>query len=221
MIFVLIMFEQFAVSSNTFLCRVSTLSVLFLLLTKSYLILCNPMNSSTPGLPVLHHLLELGQTHVHWVSDAIHSSHPLSPASPLALNLVASKIILSILQFNFAVPEFFIFNYILIFTLLITLNPLLILGQLVNSHFFNNFLCAISSVVFFWNYNMIEIRTAHHNLSSMTFLSSTPPAFLFVVILHAAFWVNVSFNSLIFSSAKLLHHLMFDYEGCVTPFQHF
>ena len=150
---------------------------------------------------------------------SIHSSHPLSPASPLALNLVTSKIILSILQFNFAVPEFF--NYILIFTLLITLNPLLILGQLVNSHFFNNFLCAISSVVFFWNYNMIEIRTAHHNLSSMTFLSSTPPAFLFVVILHAAFWVNVSFNSLIFSSAKLLHHLVFDYEGCITPFQHF
>ena len=119
------------------------------------------MNSGMPGLPVLHRLLELGQTHVHWVSDAIHSSHPLSTPSPLALNLVASKIILSILQCNFAVPECFIFNYLLIFTLLITLNPLLILGQLVNSHFFTNFLCAICSAVFSWNYNMIEIRTAH------------------------------------------------------------
>ena len=34
--------------------------------------LCDPTDYSTPGFPVLHHLLELGQTHVHWVSDAIH-----------------------------------------------------------------------------------------------------------------------------------------------------
>ena len=40
--------------------------------------LCDPMNCSTPGLPVLHYLLEPTQTHVHWVSDAIQSSHPLS-----------------------------------------------------------------------------------------------------------------------------------------------
>ena len=36
--------------------------------------LCNPMNCSTPGLPVLHYLLEFVQTHVHWVNDAISSS---------------------------------------------------------------------------------------------------------------------------------------------------
>ena len=41
------------------------------------------MDCSTPGFPVLHHLPELAQTHVHWVSDAIKSSHPLSsPSSP-------------------------------------------------------------------------------------------------------------------------------------------
>ena len=45
------------------------------------------MNCSTPGLPVHHQLLELTQTHVHWVSDAIQSSHPLSYPSPLAFNL--------------------------------------------------------------------------------------------------------------------------------------
>ncbi|CAM9657459.1 unnamed protein product [Rangifer tarandus platyrhynchus] len=46
-------------------------------------ILCNPMNCSTPGLPVLHQLLEFTQTHVHRVSDAIQPSHPLSsPSSP-------------------------------------------------------------------------------------------------------------------------------------------
>ena len=35
------------------------------------------MDYSTPGFPVLHHFLELAQTHVHWVSDAIQPSHPL------------------------------------------------------------------------------------------------------------------------------------------------
>ena len=40
--------------------------------------LCDPMNHSTPGLPVHHQLLEFTQTHVHWVSDAIQPSHPLS-----------------------------------------------------------------------------------------------------------------------------------------------
>ena len=42
---------------------------------------------STPGFPVHHQLLELGQTHVHRVSDAIQPSHPLPSASPPALNL--------------------------------------------------------------------------------------------------------------------------------------
>ena len=45
--------------------------------TQSCLALCNPMDCSMPGFPVLHHLLELAQTHVHWVSDAIQPSHPL------------------------------------------------------------------------------------------------------------------------------------------------
>ena len=41
--------------------------------------LCNPMDCSTPGFPVLHHLPEFTQTHVHWVGDAIQPSHPLWP----------------------------------------------------------------------------------------------------------------------------------------------
>ena len=45
-----------------------------------------PMNYSTPGFPVLHHLLELSQTHFHWVGDAIQPSHPLSFPSPPAPN---------------------------------------------------------------------------------------------------------------------------------------
>ena len=49
--------------------------------------LWNPMDCSTPGLPVYHQLLELAQTHVHWVSDAIQLSHPLSSPSPPVFNL--------------------------------------------------------------------------------------------------------------------------------------
>ena len=49
--------------------------------------LCNRMDCSTPGFPVHYQLLELAQTHVHWVSDAIQPSHPLSSPSPPALNL--------------------------------------------------------------------------------------------------------------------------------------
>jgi len=48
--------------------------------------LCDPMNRSTPGLPVHHQLPEFTQTHVHRVSDAIQPSHPLSSPSPLAPN---------------------------------------------------------------------------------------------------------------------------------------
>ena len=47
---------------------------------------CDPMNHSTPGLPVHHQLPESTQTHVHWVGDAI-PSHPLSSPSPPTLNL--------------------------------------------------------------------------------------------------------------------------------------
>ena len=49
--------------------------------------LCNPVDCSTPDLPVHHQLPEFPQTHVHWVGDAIQPSHPLSPPSPPAFNL--------------------------------------------------------------------------------------------------------------------------------------
>jgi len=52
--------------------------------TQSCLILCDPMNPRTPGLPVHHQLLEFTETHVHQVSDAIQPSHPLLSPSPPA-----------------------------------------------------------------------------------------------------------------------------------------
>ena len=56
-------------------------------LSHSVVSFCNPMDCSTPGFPVCHQLLELAQTHVHQVSDAIQPSCPLSSTSPPTFNL--------------------------------------------------------------------------------------------------------------------------------------
>ena len=61
-------------------------SVQFSSVAQSCLTLCDPMNHSTPGLPVHHQLPEFTQTHVHRVSDAIQPPHPLSSPSPPAPN---------------------------------------------------------------------------------------------------------------------------------------
>ena len=61
-------------------------SVQFSSVAQSCWTLCDPMNRSTPGLPVHHQLPELTHTHVHRVSDAIQPSHPLSSPSPPAPN---------------------------------------------------------------------------------------------------------------------------------------
>ena len=54
---------------------------------QSCLTLCDPVDCSPPGFPVLHYLPKFAQTHVHRVGDVIQPSHPLSPPSPLALSL--------------------------------------------------------------------------------------------------------------------------------------
>ena len=61
-------------------------SVQFSSVAQSCLTLCDPMNCSTPGLPVRHQLPEFTQTQVHRVSDAIQPSHPLLSPSPPAPN---------------------------------------------------------------------------------------------------------------------------------------
>ena len=62
-------------------CRISCLVV------QLYLTLCDPMDYSMSGFPVLNHFLEFARTHVHWVGDDIQPSHPLSSPSPPAFNL--------------------------------------------------------------------------------------------------------------------------------------
>ena len=63
------------------------LELQFSSVTQSCLTLCNPMDCSTPGLPVHHQLPEFTQTHVHLVSEAIQPSHPLSAPSPATFSL--------------------------------------------------------------------------------------------------------------------------------------
>ena len=59
----------------------------FSLVAQLCLTFCNPMDCRMPSLPVHHQLLELTQTQVHQVGDAIQPSHPLSSPSPLAFNV--------------------------------------------------------------------------------------------------------------------------------------
>ena len=66
-------------------------SVQFSSVAQSSPILCDPVECSMPSLPVHHQLLEFTQTHVHWVNDAIQSSHPVLLPSPPAFNLSQDK----------------------------------------------------------------------------------------------------------------------------------
>ena len=77
--------NQFLMSSWLKDCKFS--SVQFSSVAQSCPTLCDPLDCSMPGFPVHHQLLEFTQTHVHWVSDAIQPSHPLSSPSPPTFNL--------------------------------------------------------------------------------------------------------------------------------------
>ena len=74
---------------NTYMCAHTYVhaSVQFSSVAQSCMTLCDLMNRSMPGLPIHHQLLESTQTHVHWVSDAVQPSYPLSSPSPPAFNL--------------------------------------------------------------------------------------------------------------------------------------
>ena len=69
------------------------------------------MDCSTTGFPVLHHLLEFAQTHVCWMSDAIKSSYPLSPPSPLALSLPQIRVFSNELTLGIRWPKYWSFSF--------------------------------------------------------------------------------------------------------------
>ena len=73
--------------------------------------LCNLMECSTPGFPVLHHLPELSQTHVHWVGDAIQPSHPLSSPSFPALIFPSNRFFSNESALCIRRPNYWSFNF--------------------------------------------------------------------------------------------------------------
>ena len=69
------------------------------------------MDCSTPGLPVHHQLSEFTQTYVHWVGDAIQSSHPLSSPSPLTFNLSQHQDLFQWVSFHIRWPKYWSFSF--------------------------------------------------------------------------------------------------------------
>ena len=78
---------------------------------QSYPTLCHPMDCSAPGFPVLHHLPESAQTHVHWVSDAIQPSHPLSPPSPFAPVFTSIRVFSNESALHIMWPNYWSFSF--------------------------------------------------------------------------------------------------------------
>ena len=87
-----------------------TYSVQFSSVTQSCSTLCIAMDYSKPGFPVHHQLLELAQTHVHQVSDAIQPSHPLS-SSPLAINLSQHQGLFTESVLHIRQPKYWSFSF--------------------------------------------------------------------------------------------------------------
>ena len=84
----------------------------FSLVAQSCSTLCDPKDCSMPGFPVQHQLLELDQTQVHQVGDAIQPSHPLSSPSPPTFNLFHHQALLKMNQFlNIRWPEYWSFSF--------------------------------------------------------------------------------------------------------------
>ena len=79
--------------------------------TQSCLTLCDPMDCSMPVFPVHHQILELTQTHVHWVSDAILPSHPPSSPFPSTFNLSSIRVFSSESVLRIRWPKYWSFSF--------------------------------------------------------------------------------------------------------------
>ena len=77
----------------------------------SCLTLCDPVDCSTPGFLVLHHLPELAYTHVHWLGDAIQLSHPLLSSSPPTFIFRWISILSNELALRIRWPKYWSFSF--------------------------------------------------------------------------------------------------------------
>ena len=73
--------------------------------------LWDPVDSSMPDLPILHHLLEIAQTHGHWVGDAIQPSRPLSSPSPSAFSLSQHRVFSNGSYLRIRWPKYWRFSF--------------------------------------------------------------------------------------------------------------
>ena len=78
---------------------------------QSFPTLCDPMDCSTPGLPIHHHLPGFTQTHVHQVGDAIQPSHPLSSPSPCTFNLPQYQGLFKLVSSSHQVAKYCSFSF--------------------------------------------------------------------------------------------------------------
>ena len=90
---------------------VNCIQVQFSSVAQSCPTLCDPMDCSTPGLPLYHQLPEFTQTHVHWVGDPIQPSHPLSSPSPSAFNLSQHQGLFQWVSFCIRWPKYWSFSF--------------------------------------------------------------------------------------------------------------
>ena len=81
-----------------------------LLFSRSVVSLCYPMHWSTPGFPVLHHLLEFAQTHIHWVGDTIHPFDSLSSLSLPAFNISQHQVFSNESALHIRWPKYWSFS---------------------------------------------------------------------------------------------------------------
>ena len=100
--------------TREFLCGTQITSVQFSSVAQSCPTLCDPMNRSTPDLPVHHQLPEFTQTHVHRVGDAIQPSHPLSSTSPPAPNLSRIRVFSNESTLCMRWPKYWSFSFSII-----------------------------------------------------------------------------------------------------------
>ena len=108
---------------------------------KLCLTLCDPINCSTPGFPVLRYLQEFAQTHFHWVIDAIQPSHHLSPHGGLHIFINDKFILLCFFFFFFKIYLFILFYFWLDRVLVVAWGLSFVLA----SGGYSSFWCAVSS----------------------------------------------------------------------------
>ena len=118
---------------------------------KLSLTLCDPMDCSTPGFSVLHYLWEVAQTHVHWISDAIQPSHPLSSPSPPAFSPFQHQRLFPWVSSLHEVAKYWSFSY--------SISPSIALMCRINSlECLDCELCYAVAIFFFFADYLIEIK---------------------------------------------------------------